>query len=261
MYKTLWADGVKGYPSVIKTLISNPLFVLSKIVVERKIYYLIHLLLPLAFLPARRWYLWIAFLPGLLLTLLVTDYDPPTLFSFHYVMHWAPYVFLATPLALAAIAREGKLGLARMHAAAATMVCSSLVLTYNYGAFAARAGSLKGGYNYVEFTITDAERARFAQLETLMALIPRDASVAATETVGPHVSSRVNMYAMRTGPHGAEYILGSGKELKISHTRETMKAAIESGEYGVLKRVGEFALLKRGLDPSQNAQLLSDWQL
>jgi hypothetical protein len=69
------------------------------------------------------------------------------------------------------------------------------------------------------------------------------------------------MYAMRTGPHGAEYLLASGKELKLSHTRETITAAIENGEYGVLKRVGEFALLKRGVDTSQNAQLLMDWGL
>jgi uncharacterized membrane protein len=221
----------------------------------------LHLLLPVAFLPARRWYLWVAFLPGLLLTLLVTDYDPPTLYSFHYVMHWAPYLFLATPLALAAIKRESLLGVPRMHAAAATMVCASLVLTYNYGAFSRRPNSFKAGYSYLEFTISDAEIARFAQLESLMVMIPKDASVAATETIGPHLSSRVNMYAMRTGPHGAEYLIASGKELKLSHTKQTLTAALQNGEYGVLKRVGEFALLKRGLDPSQNAQLMADWQL
>ncbi|HEY4156899.1 MAG TPA: DUF2079 domain-containing protein [Polyangiaceae bacterium] len=261
MYKTLWAEGEKGYRSVIKTLLTNPLFVWSKIVIERKLIYLLHLLLPVAFLPARRWYLWVAFLPGLLLTLLVTDYDPPTLYSFHYVMHWAPYLFLATPLALAAIKRESLLGVPRMHAAAATMVCASLVLTYNYGAFSRRPNSFKAGYSYLEFTISDAEIARFAQLESLMVMIPKDASVAATETIGPHLSSRVNMYAMRTGPHGAEYLIASGKELKLSHTKQTLTAALQNGEYGVLKRVGEFALLKRGLDPSQNAQLMADWQL
>ncbi|HEY1535452.1 MAG TPA: DUF2079 domain-containing protein, partial [Polyangiaceae bacterium] len=100
MYKDLWADGAKGYKSVIKTLITNPLFVLFKLVVEKKLIYLLHLLVPVAFLPARRWWLWAAFLPGIMLTLLVTNYDPPTLFSFHYVMHWAPYLFLAVPLAL-----------------------------------------------------------------------------------------------------------------------------------------------------------------
>jgi uncharacterized membrane protein len=261
MYKDLWADGEKGYGSVIKTLITNPLFVLSKIVVEKKLVYLLHLLVPIAFLPARRWYLWAAFVPGILLTLLVTNYDPPTLFSFHYVMHWAPYLFLATPLALEALGKSLDSGLPRMRAAATTMVCASLVLTYNYGAFSRRPSSFKGGYNFIDFDWSAAESERYDKLMSLAALIPKDASVAATETIGPHVSSRVKMFTMRQGPHNADYILASSKELKLSRTRPTLKAAIESNQYGVVKRVGEFALFKRGADPGQNKQLVSDWQL
>ncbi|MES1179308.1 MAG: DUF2079 domain-containing protein [Myxococcales bacterium] len=261
MYKDLWADGEKGYKSVIKTLITNPLFVLSKLVVEKKLVYLLHLLVPVAFLPARRWYLWAAFVPGIFLTLLVTNYDPPTLFSFHYVMHWAPFLFLAVPLALESIGKSLDSGLIRMRAAAATMVCASLVLTYNYGAFGARANSLKGGYNFIDFEYTPAEAERYRRLQTLVEMIPKDASVAATETVGPHVSSRVKMFTMRHGPQNADYVLASNKELKLSKTRPTLKAAIESGQYGVLRRAGEFLLLKKGADTSQNKQLVSDWQL
>jgi uncharacterized membrane protein len=261
MYKDLWADGEKGYGSVIKTLITNPLFVLSKLVVEKKLIYLLHLLVPVAFLPARRWYLWVAFIPGVFLTLLVTNYDPPTLFSFHYVMHWAPYLFLAVPLALEALGKSLDLGLVRMRAAAVTMVCVSLVLTYNYGAFAARPNSLKGGYNFIDFNFEPREAERYARLQSLVELIPKDASVAATETVGPHVSSRVKMFTMRHGPQGADYVLASSKELKLSKTKPTLKAALESGQYGVLKRASEFALLKRGADTSQNQQLVLDWQL
>ncbi len=261
MYKDLWADGAKGYKSVIRTLITNPLFVLNKLVVEKKLVYLLHLLVPVAFLPARRWYLWAAFLPGILLTLLVTNYDPPTLFSFHYVMHWAPYLFLAVPVALEAIGKSLDSGPARMRAAAATMLCASLVLTYNYGAFAARPNSLKGGYSFIDFNWDDQEADRYERLRSLADLIPSDASVAATETAGPHVSSRVQMFTMRHGPNNAEYILASSKELKLSHTRPTLKAAVESGQYGVIKRNGEFALLKRGADTSQNRQLVIDWLL
>ncbi|MET0792494.1 MAG: DUF2079 domain-containing protein [Polyangiaceae bacterium] len=261
MYKDLWADGEKGYKSVIKTLITNPLFVLSKLVVEKKLLYLLHLLVPVVFLPARRWYLWAAFVPGIFLTLLVTNYDPPTLFSFHYVMHWAPFLFLAVPLALESIGKSLDSGVVRMRAAATTMVCASLVLTYNYGAFGARANSLKGGYNFIDFEFTPAEAERYRRLQTLVEMIPKDASVAATETVGPHVSSRVKMFTMRHGPQSADYVLASSKELKLSRTKPTLKAALESDQYGVLRRSGEFVLLKKGADPSQNKQLVLDWQL
>ena len=121
--------------------------------------------------------------------------------------------------------------------------------------------SLKGGYNFIEFGWDAAEAQRYDNLMSLAALIPKDASVAATETIGPHVSSRVHMYTMRQGPHDADYILASSKELKLSHTRPTLKAAIESGQYGIVKRVAEFALFKRGANTSQNQQLVLDWQL
>ncbi|HWZ87710.1 MAG TPA: hypothetical protein VNW92_02635, partial [Polyangiaceae bacterium] len=62
-------------------------------------------------------------------------------------------------------------------------------------------------------------------------------------------------------PHNADYILASSKELKLSRTRPTLKAAIDSGQYGVIRRVAEFALFKRGADTSQNQQLVNDWQL
>ncbi len=195
MYKDLWADGEKGYKSVIKTLITNPLFVLNKLVVEKKLVYLLHLLVPVAFLPARRWYLWAAFVPGIFLTLLVTNYDPPTLFSFHYVMHWAPFLFLAVPLALESIGKSLDSGVVRMRAAATTMVCASLVLTYNYGAFAARANSLKGGYNFIDFEYTPAEAERYRRLQTLVELIPKT-----PRSRPPRPSARTCLRACRCSP-------------------------------------------------------------
>jgi uncharacterized membrane protein len=260
MYKDLWADGEKGFRSVVKTLATNPLFVLSKILVEKKILYLLHLLVPLVFLPVRRWYLWAALAPGAFLTLLVTNYDPPVTFSFHYVMHWAPYLFLAAALALVAI-RKGPDGILRSHAAVAAVVASTLVLSFNYGAFPQREGSFKAGFNRIEFTHTDEERARFAEFMELVKDLPPDAPVAATEKVGPHLSSRVNFFSMRQGPQTAEYIVGSSRELKLSKTRPTLKEALESGRYGVMRRVGDFALMKKGYSTEGNARLMEDWAL
>jgi uncharacterized membrane protein len=260
MYKDLWADGEKGFRSVVKTLATNPLFVLSKIIVEKKVLYLLHLLVPIVFLPVRRWYLWAALAPGAFLTLLVTNYDPPVTFSFHYVMHWAPYLFLAAALALVAI-RKSPDGILRSHAAIAALVASTLVLTFNYGAFPQREGSFKAGFNRIEFTHTDEERARFAEFMELVKDLPKDAPVAATEKVGPHLSSRVTFFSMRQGPQTAEYIVGSSRELKLSKTRPTLKEALESGRYGVLRRVGDFALMKKGYSTEGNAQLMEDWAL
>ncbi len=261
MYKELWADGERGFKSVIKTLLTNPLFVLTKILTEKKVWYLLHLFVPLSFLPARRWYLWLAFVPGVLLTLLVTNYDPPTSFSFHYVMHWAPYIFVAAVLALESLGRRADNGPQRKVAAALGMAFASLVLSYNYGAFPRRDGSFRGGFHRVDFGISEAEEERYQNLQKLIAEIPKDASVAATEKLGPHVSSRVYMYTMRHGPQNAEYALASSRELKLSRTRPKLLEALRSGEYGVVKRIADMALMKRGYKTDLNEQLIRDWRL
>jgi uncharacterized membrane protein len=257
MYRDLWADEEKGFRSVIRTAVTNPLFTLTKIIVEKKIVYLLHLLVPIAFLPARRWYLWAAFAPGAMLTLLVTNYDPPITFSFHYVMHWAPYLFLAVVVYLAAVRREKSA--ARSYAAVTALVASTLVLTYNYGAFPRREGSFKAGFNKIEFSYTEAEAARYGRLMELVKDLPRDAKIAATEKVGPHLSSRLTLYAMRNGPQDALFIVASSRELKLSKTRPHLKEALESGRYGVIRRVGDFALMKLGAPPKDNQKLIADW--
>lgn len=106
MYEDLWAAPETGFQGVIKTLVSNPTYTLKHIFVEKKFWYLLHMLVPLAFLPTRRWWAFASFVPGAILTLLVTDYDPPITFSFQYVMHFAPYTFLASALVLAKMRRE-----------------------------------------------------------------------------------------------------------------------------------------------------------
>ena len=262
MYKELWADGEKGFRSVVKTMISNPLFTLEKLTTQKKLEYLLHLLVPLAFLPARRWFLWAAFVPGVLLTLLVTNYDPPVTYSFHYVMHWAPYLFMAAVVSLKLMVTDSADGgLVKQRAAFATMVAASLVLTFNYGAFPRREGSFKGGFNKIEFRYTEREHERYQTLLDLTKDIAPEDSVAATEKEGPHLSSRLKIYAMRRGPQDAKWIVASSRGLKLSKTKPTLKEAVESGRYGVVRRAMDFALLKRGHDTSQNEKLIRDWDL
>lgn len=261
MYKELWADGERGFRSVIKTLLTNPLFVITKIAIEKKIVYLAHLLTPLVFLPLRRWYLWLSLMPGALLTLLVTNYDPPTQFSFHYVMHWAPYLFMACVLSLAAIGKSTDFGPQRQRAALLALCSASAVLSFNYGAFAARENSFKGGFHKVEFTYSQAEAERYQRLMELIKDVPKNAEVAATEKVGPHLSSRRVLHTMRTGPHGSEWIVASSRELKLSKTKVSLRAVLDNNQYGVVKRSGDFALFKRGYSTDGNAKLIEDWDL
>ncbi|GMV16434.1 MAG: hypothetical protein AMXMBFR56_46580 [Polyangiaceae bacterium] len=261
MYKGLWSPGEQGYGSVLKTVLSNPLFVLNEVLEKEKLQYLLHLLVPIVLLPARRWYLWAAFIPGTVLTLFVTDYKPIFGFSFQYTAHWIPYLFLAVPLALAAIAKTGSDGPIRARAAIVAMGLASAALSYNFGAFARRSDSVRGGYFHIEFTFSDAERQRYADLQSVIAELPKDASVVATENVGPHVSSRTHMYAMRRGIYDADYILAAKNELDFEDTRKLFTEAVKSNRYGVVKRTGDFVLLKKGGDAKDNPALVTDFKL
>lgn len=259
MYKALWPPGETGFRSVLKTLATNPYFVFDRIFERDKGWYLMHLLVPLAFVPARRWWAWAAFVPGTILTLLATDYRPLTMFTFQYVMHWGPYVFLAAVLVLAAMAREQ--GPARMRAGVAALGFASVAMTYNLGVFPRRTETFKGGYFPIGFEYTQEERTRYAQLHELIAMLPPDASVAATENSGPHLVSRLYAYTMRNGPQTAEWIVASSRELGLEKTKPKLKEAVTSGKFGVVARRGDFALLRRGHDTAGNASLVADWRL
>jgi uncharacterized membrane protein len=261
MYEDLWAPGEKGFRSVIKTLLSNPYYTLRHVVVEKKVFYLLHLLVPVMFLPARRWYLWAAFIPGAIITLLVTDYDPPIMFTFQYVMYWAPFLFVAAVLFLASVAKRVDFGPQRAQAALLSVALASVVLSYNYGAFAAREKSFRSGYHTISFQFTDAQRKEYEQLRELVSHIPPKASVAATERIGAHVAARRWFYSMRRGLHGAEYVVARKTELRLDRTKVSLYEGLRNGEYGVLHRVGPFVLFKKGHDTSRNEELIEEWKL
>ncbi len=260
MYEDLWAAPEKGFRGVVKTLFSNPSFTLKHLFVEKKFWYLMHLSVPLMFLPFRRWWAWAALVPGAILTLLVTDYAPPILFSFQYVMHWSPYLFLASALVLGSMLKE-KGGKERAFGAITAMCLVSAALSFNYGAFPARDKGLKSGYHKITFGFSKKEAKVLRDVRALVASIPPDASVGATERVGAHLSSRAGFYTLRRGSHGVDYMVARKSGLRLDKTKRTIRRALESGNYGVHDRFGEFIVFKKGGDTKENAKVLSEWKL
>jgi uncharacterized membrane protein len=205
--------------------------------------------------------LWASFLPGALLTLLVTDYKPVTMPSFHYVMSWAPYLFLALPLALAHYRNSSAGGAARAWASSIAIMFATAASTYNYGAFSLRDGALKSGYHNITFSMSEIERETYAQLRDILSSIPPEASVAATEKIGPHASSRRRFYSLRRDSYHADYLIARQKELRLDRTRSVIAKALTSGEYGVYRRVGPFVLMKRGHPTTENLAIIEAWKL
>jgi hypothetical protein len=85
--------------------------------------------------------------------------------------------------------------------------------------------------------------------------------VAASEKIGPHLSSRRVFYSLRRDSYHADYLISRQKELKLDRTKSVLANALGSGEYGVFRRVGEFVLMKRGHSTQGNQAVIDEWRL
>jgi hypothetical protein len=86
-------------------------------------------------------------------------------------------------------------------------------------------------------------------------MIPADASVAATDPETPHISNRLTAYPFRMGAANADYLLI--REFVQPISRKQAQAALDDDPYGVVAKVGEFYLFKKGHRSSETAAALT----
>jgi uncharacterized membrane protein len=252
LYKELMPSDVKGYGGVVMTLLSNPSFVISELLTEKKLIYTLHLLAPLAFLPLRRWsYLWLLF-AGFFFTLMTTGYGPTVSIAFQYTAHWIPYLFGASVLALAAMGAS-RTGQIHRRAALIALLVGVFLHSWSFGAVFDPV-TFVGGFHTVPFHVTEAERNRYRDLREIIAMIPPEASVAATDPENPHISNRLTAYAFRTGADDADYLLI--RRFGRGDTRRKAQAAIDQNPYGLLAKVGDFYLFKKGHESLETTMAL-----
>src|SRR5262249_55257843 len=104
------------------------------------------------------------------------------------------------------------------------------------------------------FTWTKADAKRLRELRELIAMIPKNASVAATEMEAPHVSQRENCYTIRFFTYDAEYLLVSLDEVSWGTSRSNMEAALNTGRYGFVTSRGRFGLWSKKAGHSKDAE-------
>ena len=133
------------------------------------------------------------------------------------------------------------------------ITAGTIITSYQLGIVLQR-NTAWGGFSPFHVGVTDADRARHADLYSLIQLIPQDATVAASETIVAHISSRKNAYSLRIGFNDADYLLvrlPSGGE-----DRGHVIDALKSGLYGMQAQKGEFVLFRRGLKEDTAAPFL-----
>src|SRR6185436_13481268 len=116
---------------------------------DNKLLLVLHLLVPLAFLPVRQLRTWPLFLPGLIVVGLSTSRSAITQFQFHYSMHFVPYLFVAALIALA-VRKQSFRGPAIL-----AMALGALVSTIQFGAFYGK--SFRASFHEVSFDWTPSD--------------------------------------------------------------------------------------------------------
>jgi len=247
-YKGLFPEGVPTFGGVILTMLSNPVFTVKTMITSDKLRYLLQIVLPLAFLPLRRWRLAVSLAPGIIFTVLTTDAGPMLDIGFHYSAHFIPYIFPAAVLALVALERETEglgpaEGRVRRRAAVATLIVATILTTANWGAIPPRE-RYHSSYGWTTFKAPTAEqRAARRNLRQMIASIPPEAILAITDRELPHASNRTHCWNLSVGFEGSDYIIYTTSH-PIAPETQQFEAALRAGYVRVTERPG-LVLLRR----------------
>jgi uncharacterized membrane protein len=256
-YAALVPSGDHRLGGVLKTVLGNPAFTLHSLLEQAKAVYLLQIFAPLAFLPWRRPVGLLLFVPAVFFTLLSTSHRALIQISFQYTAYWTPFVFLAAVDALSWIRKAeagGPIARASSRAWLVAMTLCMLVNSNQHGAILQHNTARSGG-DVFEFGRTPEGDKRHHDLYALIAQIPPEASVVATERVVPHVSNRSDAFGLRTGPHDAQYML-VGFPLRGDEVKP-IDDLLRPGVFGIVEIRGDFALAERGHSTEQNDTLLA----
>ncbi|HSC89765.1 MAG TPA: DUF2079 domain-containing protein [Polyangiaceae bacterium] len=267
MYKELVAPGEKGFGSILRTLLLNPVFVLRTLLTEAKFEYLLHAFVPLALLPLRSMPLALLAVPGFFFTIL-TSWRPAYSINYQYTTHLVPYTFAASVLFLR-MAERGELlnrpaallsqPLVHARSALAALVLATVCHSAVFGVVLYPSSFV--GMLPVHFSLDADERVRLERLRRLIAQIPPNASVSATDIEAPHLSNRRDLYALAQDQTAGEYLLLAASSFHQARTRENVRAILARHPYGFVAREGNMTLWRRGAQNERTEAELTQLRL
>ena len=261
-YEGLLPEGENGFGGVLKTVFANPAFTVGGLLEHDKVVYLLEIVAPLAFFPWRRPIGLLCTVPGFIFTMLATHYPPLVSIAFQYTAYWTSFLFIAVVANLAWLRRQEEATdtpppthWARQSRRAwlVVMTAGVLVTSYQFG-IVFQHNTAWGGFSPFHIGISDAERARHADLYEVIKRIPPNADLAAAETIVAQVSSRKNAYSLRIAYNQADYILA--RLPTGGDDRNNLLNALKSGLYGLVFQKGEFALFRKGLPAASAAPFI-----
>lgn len=214
-YMALLPGGEGGFRDVAATVLGNPGYVLTQVLIARKLVFLAVMLAPLLLVPLCAGPLWWTFGYGLAFTLLATNpmnYAPLS----HYSVVLFPLLFAAAPAGISRVAAlverlGGDAGRATRALGVGVLVASVLA-TLRLGALVDNGG-MRGFPHSLVYALDDAAQAQYQWLRAAAERVPPDASIAASNHVGAHFSARDRVY-FYPEVKDADYLIVHRKDLR-----------------------------------------------
>jgi len=254
IFQAMIAPGSHGFGGVIKTLATNPPFSIENLLEARKLEYVLALSAPFLLLPFRVGVLWILFIPASVFTLVTTNYAPSVSTRFQYSMYWVSMLIFGSLLVLGDWAKVPSMR-RRVSAAIGAMLVVGTALSFDGGGLFQK-NTLVGGFRKIGFAATEAEQERYEELLGLAHQIPQTASLWATESIVPHVSTRRTIRTLRQAGPATDYILVWKNEVRGGEQATTFQRAVATGRYGVVAKTKNFQLWRLGADTEDNRDAL-----
>ena len=241
-------EGLRG---LLTTLLSNPTFAIELAFQEKKVVFLLQLLLPLVFLPflAKPWRFAMAF--GFFYILLATRSAVYSI-GYQYSVVLFPVLFALAPIAIRRM-RDGKLpevlGIPAGKLATLALVsvlASSTLMSWKYGGVFEN-DAFKGGWRTPPRTLSKAQQDHYLALREFLTQIPPDASVTAVGRLGPHVSNRAEVYKYRH-QRPSEFLLFDRRDLKGA-SKKDFQARLTKGELQLVDKRLTYELYRSAEPP------------
>ncbi|MEZ4448702.1 MAG: DUF2079 domain-containing protein [Nannocystaceae bacterium] len=235
-----------GALDLLRTLTTNPGFVVQHVLQTRKLEYLAALAAPGLFLVfAQRAIVWpLTF--GLAYTMLASGANLHSPYL-HYTALLFPLIVAATPEGIAALsalgARLGRSSRAIASGLAVGVAVAALLCGHKFGALTGSQAFQAGYVRGVITEVTPADAARLAWVRRAAAQIPEDAWVSASSSLGPHVSNRLRVRSLRHYPD-SEYLLVRREDLDKKE-RQALQQRLRAREVEVVDQFESLSLYRR----------------
>lgn len=181
-----------------------------------KIVYIVFLFAPLFFTPLRSGPTALSVI--LLIPFLLSNYRAYYMIGAHYPLYIMPLMFISTAYFLRGRPNKG-------YGAAAAMVVSTAVFALALSPLSPASTYLSDVSNILWYPRNHMTPTEIAEVHAMMATIPGDASILTQNHLFPHVSGRINAYAIPVTPFG---------DTQLPAVEEYLRSLMERSEYILL---------------------------